>query len=97
MFAKYKKIMMALTLFASAASVNADVVPSGSEWCDLQVNEVNRHPEQMKKAPFTCLSLDAAMTGVGGIDSWTSNAEALPRYRVDYQDRTFTLTIIPQP
>lgn len=24
MFAKYKKIMMALTLFASAASVNAD-------------------------------------------------------------------------
>lgn len=44
MFAKYKKIMMALTLFASAASVNADVVPSGSEWCDLQVNEVNRFP-----------------------------------------------------
>lgn len=55
-----------------------------------------RHPEQVRKSEFTNLYIDAEMAGVGGIDSWSWDAEALPKYRVDYKDREFEFTIIPQ-
>ncbi len=55
-----------------------------------------RHPEQLQKSEFTNLYIDAEMAGVGGIDSWSWDAEALPQYRVDYKDREFQFTIIPQ-
>ncbi len=53
-----------------------------------------RHPEQLKKSDYTNLYIDAVMTGVGGIDSWGPDAEALPKYRVEYKDREFTFYII---
>ena len=50
----------------------------------------------MTKSPFTNLYIDAEMAGVGGIDSWSYNAETLPQYRVDYKDRELKFTIIPE-
>jgi len=54
-----------------------------------------RHPEQMEKSQFTNLYIDAVMAGVGDIDSWSYDAEALPKYRVNYEDREFQFTIVP--
>lgn len=53
-----------------------------------------RHPELLTKDRYTNLYIDQQMTGVGGIDSWSWDAEALPKYRVNYEDREFTFYIV---
>ncbi len=55
-----------------------------------------RHPEQLPESKYTNLFIDQDMAGVGGIDSWSSLAEALPQYRVEYKDREFTIYILPK-
>lgn len=62
---------------------------------DEGMNKGQRHMEQLAKSKFTNLYLDSEMTGVGGIDSWSRNARALPQYRVHYGDKTFTFLITP--
>lgn len=54
-----------------------------------------RHSSQIPKAKFTQLCIDKVQTGLGGIDSWSEGAIALPQYRVPYQDRTFTFKLQP--
>ena len=34
-------------------------------------------------------------TGVGGINSWNKDAQAMPQYRVKYEDRLFKFRLIP--
>ncbi len=55
-----------------------------------------RHPEQLTESKYTNLFLDSSMAGLGGIDSWSDNAEALPQYRVEEKDREFTFYIFPK-
>lgn len=57
-------------------------------------NKAQRHPQDVKRSRYTCLYIDQQMAGVGGVDSWSGNAEALPPYRVQAKDRTFTFYII---
>lgn len=54
-----------------------------------------RHSPQVPKSKYTNLCLDLVQTGVGGIDSWSPKAEALPEYRVNYKDYNFVFRIIP--
>lgn len=54
-----------------------------------------RHSEQVPRSKYTNLSIDLAHTGVGGVNTWNKDAEALPQYRVHYGDKTFTFRIIP--
>ena len=54
-----------------------------------------RHCPEVPVSPYVNLYLDMAQTGVGGIDSWSGNAEALPKYRVNYGDKEFHFTISP--
>ncbi|HEY9551842.1 MAG TPA: glycoside hydrolase family 2 TIM barrel-domain containing protein, partial [Prevotella sp.] len=54
-----------------------------------------RHSPQVPKSKFTNLCIDMVQAGIGGVDSWSPNAEALPAYRVAYKDRTFTFRIVP--
>ena len=54
-----------------------------------------RHSEQLKKSEFTELCIDKEHAGVGGVDTWSRNGEALPTYRVAYKDRTFTFWLLP--
>ncbi|MDD6506232.1 MAG: beta-galactosidase, partial [Prevotellaceae bacterium] len=54
-----------------------------------------RHSEQLKKSVFTELCIDKEHAGVGGVDTWSRNGEALPTYRVAYKDRTFTFWLMP--
>lgn len=57
-------------------------------------HKAQRHPQDVKRSYHTCLYIDQQMAGVGGIDSWSGNAEALRPYRVEAKDRTFTFYII---
>ena len=52
-----------------------------------------RHPQDIKKSYYTNLFVDQQMAGVGGVDSWSGNAEALKPYRVEAKNRTFTFYV----
>jgi len=54
-----------------------------------------RHCEEVPVSPYVNLYLDMEHAGVGGDDSWSRNAEALPKYRVDYGNKEFHFTITP--
>ena len=54
-----------------------------------------RHSTQVPKSKYTNLCIDGAHTGVGGANSWSNWGLALSKYRVPYQDRTFTFQFVP--
>lgn len=54
-----------------------------------------RHSPQVPKSKYTEMTIDYAQTGVGGVDSWSPKALALPQYRVNYKDMKFTFRLIP--
>ena len=57
--------------------------------------KAQRHSPQVPKSNYTELSLDMLQTGVGGINSWNKDAQAMPQYRVKYEDRLFKFWLIP--
>ncbi len=78
------------TLFsASALHYAVEDLDEPGEW------KAQRHSPQVPKSRYTNLSIDMVHAGVGGIDSWSEWGQALPPYRVPYQDRTFTFRLIP--
>ena len=78
------------TLFsASALHYAVEDLDEPGEW------KAQRHSPQVPKSRYTNLSIDMEHAGVGGIDSWSEWGQALPPYRVPYQDRTFTFRLIP--
>lgn len=77
------------TFSASALHYDLDVLSEGDQ-------KAQRHCPQLPKSKFTNLFIDLVQTGVGGIDSWSTDALALPKYRVPYQDRSFEFVIVPQ-
>ena len=64
---------------------------------DEGMEKAQRHSPQVPKSKYTELSLDMLQTGVGGINSWNKDAQALPQYRVKYEDRVFKFWLIPVP
>ena len=54
-----------------------------------------RHPEQLKRSRYVNLFVDLAQAGVGGIDSWSWNAEALENYRLPLKPRTLKFRLTP--
>ena len=54
-----------------------------------------RHPQQLRRSAFTNLFIDGEHTGVGGINSWSRDAEALPQYRVEYGNKTLSFSLVP--
>ena len=74
--------------FASASHYNIDDLDEG-------MDKDQRHTEQIEKTDKTNLYLDLEHYGVGGVDSWSHRAEALPQYRVNYGDKSFTFRITP--
>src|SRR5574344_1251921 len=54
-----------------------------------------RQIQQLPKSKYTNLFIDGEMSGVGGIDSWSGNAQALPKYRVLYGNKSLIFTISP--
>ena len=54
-----------------------------------------RHSPQIPDSGITELCVDLEQAGVGGVNSWSANAEALPKYRVHCTEKSFTLLLKP--
>ena len=54
-----------------------------------------RHPTDLTPSPFFNLFIDGYHAGLGGIDSWTRQGQALGHYRLKYQDYTIRFTFKP--
>jgi beta-galactosidase len=52
-----------------------------------------KHPPEIEKRDFVCLTLDAAQMGVGGDDSW--GARVHPQYTIPAEARRFRLVLRP--
>ncbi len=52
-----------------------------------------RHSGEVRRSPFTHLYINGAMAGLGGTNSW--GQWPLGKYRLPYQDRSFTFVIKP--
>lgn len=52
-----------------------------------------KHPPEIQRRDFICLTVDAAMMGVGGDDSW--GARVHPEYTLPAKAYTYTLTLRP--
>ncbi|MBR0036458.1 MAG: DUF4981 domain-containing protein [Bacteroidales bacterium] len=57
-------------------------------------NKHNLHSPDIDPQPLTSLCIDQVQMGLGCVNSW--GALPLPQYMVNYEDRTFTFTLIPQ-
>lgn len=71
---------------ASALHYNISDLDEGSE-------KHQRHSYQVPLSKYTNLTLDAAMMGVGGIDSW--GAEPLKKYQLPAESRAMHFWIVP--
>ena len=60
---------------------------------DDGLEKAQRHSPQVPKSKYTNLFIDAVQAGVGGIDSWSKGALALPQYRVPFVSRSFRFTL----
>jgi beta-galactosidase len=74
--------------YASALHYNIADLDDGDD-------KEQRHPQQIPHSQFTNLFIDGEHTGVGGVDSWSGNAEALPPYRVVYGQKSFSFLFAP--
>lgn len=63
---------------------------------DEGLEKKQRHSPQVPKSKYTELCIDLGQTGVGGVNSWSKEAIALPPYRLPYKPYTFTFTLVPQ-
>ena len=74
--------------YASALHYDIDDLDDGDE-------KEQRHAPQVPRSKYTNLFIDGEHTGVGGVDSWSGNAEALKPYRVAYGDKMFIFSLSP--
>lgn len=68
----------------------------GATGGDKGADKHQRHPSDLTKADHVELAINLEEAGVGGINSWSGEAEALPKYRVPFTGKGLTLYFIPQ-
>ncbi len=73
---------------ASALHYDIDALDDGDD-------KEQHHSPQVPKSKYTNLFVDGIQAGVGGVNTWNADAEALAPYRVAYGDRTFSFCIQP--
>lgn len=72
--------------YASATNYSIESLDDGDE-------KHQRHFEQVKPVDYVNLLVDSEMAGVGGIDTWSQNGLALPKYRVSFGPKIMTIKI----
>lgn len=72
----------------SALHYDQDALNDGDE-------KEQHHPADIPQSKYTNLFIDQAQAGVGGVDSWSEQAEALQQYRVTFKKRSFTFWLKP--
>ena len=75
-------------IYVSALHYNLEDLDEGE-------SKKQRHVQDVQKSTFTNLFIDREHTGVGGVNSWSKDAIALPKYRVKYGDKRFGFVISP--
>lgn len=71
---------------ASALNYSIESLDNGPE-------KTNSHSPEVEPAGYVNLIIDKAQTGLACVNSW--GAKPLPKYRVPYEDRSFTFMLIP--
>ena len=56
-----------------------------------------RHSPQVPHSQYTNIFIDMEHAGVGGVNTWSMDGFALPKYRVEYKDRSFRVKLSPTP
>lgn len=63
---------------------------------DEGLDKKQRHQCDVRKSPFVNLYIDGEMAGVGGVNSWSKEGQALPQYRVMHKGKkSFSFVIKP--
>lgn len=81
--------------FTSDGAFFASALHYAVEDLDDGIGKDQRHSPQVPKSDYTELCIDFEHAGVGGSDSWSSYAEALPEYRVYCAEKSYRLLITP--
>ena len=63
------------------------------ESLDEGTKKIQRHSNEVEQADLTNVLIDKVQMGLGCIDSW--GALPLEKYRLPYQDYSFTFTLTP--
>lgn len=83
-----------LTLFAAPGKwFSASALHYAIKDLDEGMEKHQRHSYQVPKSKYTEFCIDGVQMGVGGINSW--GARPLEKYRLSYQNRTFSFTMSP--
>ena len=56
-------------------------------------NKEQRHVKDVPKSKYTNLFIDSEHAGVGGVNSWSMEGFALPKYQVKYKNKRFGFII----
>ena len=56
-------------------------------------NKEQRHVQDVPKSKYTNLFIDSEHAGVGGVNSWSMEGFALPKYQVKYKNKRFGFII----
>lgn len=79
------------------ADLDETRVPDAKSVDGYTPDKHQRHTSDIKNANHHVeLSINAEETGVGGVDSWSSSAEALPNYRVAFGEKKMRIFFMPK-
>ncbi len=82
------KIMSSQPFAASALPYTLEELSEGDQ-------KAQRHPYELKESGYTEVCIDGVHAGIGGIDSWSGFAEALPDWRVKNAEQEYEFLICP--
>ena len=63
---------------------------------DKGADKHQRHPADLRQANHVELAINASENGVGGINSWSKEAETLPQYRTNYKEQAIRIYFMPK-
>lgn len=82
-------------MISSDTPFYASALPYDLEELDEGDTKHQRHPADLRLSAFVNIFIDAVHTGLGGIDSWTRQGQALGHYRLQYKDYKLRFLISP--
>ena len=82
-------------MIVSDTSFYACALPYDIEELDEGDTKHQRHPTSLQHSSYVNFFIDAAHSGLGGIDSWTRQGQALGHYRLRYKDYCLSFVIKP--
>ncbi len=73
----------------------ASALPYSLEELSEGDSKAQRHPDELQPSGYTEVCIDGVHAGLGGVDSWSSFAEALPEWRVKSTPQEYVFIISP--